>query len=243
MGTEATGTGSRKERLRDELVQGARRAARDLIAAKGLDGVTVAAVARRLQVTPPALYRYFDGRRGLIGALYEDLTAELIRGVEEAVRKQPADDISAKLHAATRAVLTWSVTNRHEFALLMGESYPAAAESETEIPRVLTRELGGVFSELFTELWRGGGLVFCTDEQIPPALRRQLDTYRRAMRPELPLGVARLMLVCWRQIYGVVCMAVYGHLAFAFEEYDEMFEDMMVDLLALLGLEPSPRLR
>jgi AcrR family transcriptional regulator len=234
---------SRRERQREQLIGDAKQGARELIAAEGIDGLTLAAVARRLGVSSPALYRYFNGKQGLVRALYEDLTDELIRAVDAAARRQDPDDTSAKLHAATRAVVAWAVANRAEFGLLMGAAYPAAAESEDEIPQIISRELGGLFGELFRELVDGGRLEYAGDEVISPDLRRQLESYRQAMRLDLPLGVARLMIVCWRQIYGIACMAVYGHLSFAFDDYEALLEDMMDDLLASLGLERSPRLR
>lgn len=234
---------SRRERLRLQLVRDARSIARDITAASGLEGLTVAAVARELAVSPPALYRHFDGKDGLVRAVYEDLTADLITAVEDAVRRQDADDMAAKLHAATRAVLTWSRAHRGAFELLMGSAYPVAAKSEGEIPQTMSRELGGVFADLFTVLWHQGTLTYPADDEFPPVLRKQLETYRNAFRPDLPLGVAHLMLTCWRQIYGVVSMTVNGHLAFAFDDYDALFEDMMASLLGLLGVEPSPNVR
>ncbi|MFI8201590.1 helix-turn-helix domain-containing protein [Streptomyces sp. NPDC085937] len=43
---------------------------------RGIHGLTLAAVARAVGVSPPALYRYFAGRDGLVRALHGDLTAE-----------------------------------------------------------------------------------------------------------------------------------------------------------------------
>lgn len=242
-GNETTRGASRRERLREQLVRDAKAAARELTASEGIAGLTLAAVARRVGVSSPALYRYFNGKQGLVRAIYDDLTGELISTIEEAVGRQDADDISAKLHAATRAVLTWSVANRAGFSLLMGASYPAAAASQAEITQVIPRKLGALFGGLFADLWQSGRLKFRQDEEIAPDLLRQLDTYRQTIRPDLPLGVTHLMITCWRQIYGMVNMAVYGHLAFAFEDHEALFEDMMEYLLALLGLEPSSRLR
>ncbi|SEN40225.1 TetR/AcrR family transcriptional regulator [Nonomuraea pusilla] len=234
---------SRRERQREQLLRDARAAARQITASEGVEGLTLAAVARRVGVSSPALYRYFDGRQGLVHALYEDLTAELIGAVREAARRQDEDDISAQLDAATRAVLEWSLANRAEFGLLMGATYATAAASQTELRHVISRELGGVFGELFLRLLRTKGLEYPPDDRIPPALRRQLATYREILQPELPLGVVQVMIACWRQIYGLVSMAVYGHLAFAFDDIEPLFDDMMDSLLALLGLEPSPNRR
>lgn len=227
---------TRRERLRAELERDARAAARRITAAEGLDGLTVAAVARAVGVTPPALYRYFDGRAGLVQAVYDDVIAEFIETVATAMRRQDPDDISAQLQAATRAVLDWAVANKAEFDLLMGAGFPKAAGSGEDIPVVIARELGSLYAALFGRLWREGRLTYARDEDIPAGLVPQLRLYRDAFGPELPLGVALLMITCWRQIYGVLCMAVYGHLSFAFGDHLPLYEDMMDHLLGLLGL-------
>lgn len=234
---------TRRERLRAELERDAKIAARRITAAEGIEGLTVAAVARSVGVTPPALYRYFDGRKGLVRALYDDVTAEFIETVAQAVRRQDPDDVSAQLHAATRAVLDWSLANQAEFSLLMGAGYAQVAAHEDGIPQVISRELGGLFGQLFARLWREGRLVYPADEEIDPALVSQLRTYREAIGIELPIGVAFLMITCWRQIYGLICMAVYSHLSFAYADPLPLFEHMMDELLGLLGLSRSPHLR
>ncbi|WP_433236037.1 TetR/AcrR family transcriptional regulator [Streptosporangium sp. CA-135522] len=234
---------TRRQRLRAELERDAKVAARKLTAVEGVEGLTVAAVARSVGVTPPALYRYFNGREGLVRALYDDITAEFIEIVAQAVQRQDPDDISARLHAATRAVLDWSLANKAEFNLLMGAGYPKVAASGDGIPQVIARELGGLFGQLFARLWHEGRLVYLADEQIAPSLTPQLKTYREVIGLDLPLGVALLMITCWRQIYGLICMAVYDHLSFAFDDHLPLFEHMMDQLLGLLGLGRSPRLR
>ncbi|MFF5969943.1 TetR/AcrR family transcriptional regulator [Streptomyces sp. NPDC012769] len=238
-----TASGTRRQRQREQLLLDTRRAAREIAAAEGIDGLTLAAVARAVGVSPPALYRYFDGRDGLVRALYSDLTAELISTVSVAVDRQDADDLSAQLHAASLAVFDWSVANRAAFDLLMGSAYPKASRAGGDVPQAIARELGGVFAVPFEELWRHGGLAFPADDDIAAALRSQLEAYRAQVCPHLPPGVAYLMFTCWRQIYGLTCMAVYGHLDYAFTDYRALFDDMIVGLLERLGLPVSPGLR
>ncbi|WP_308346447.1 TetR/AcrR family transcriptional regulator [Streptomyces sp. ISL-66] len=246
----ATGTphkargGARRAQLREQLMQDSRDAAREIIAAGGLSGLTVKAVAGKVGVTPAALYRYFDGKHGLIRALYGDITAELISTVQTAVEHQDADDLSAKLHAATHAVLVWSVAHPGEFSLLMGAGFPEATESGDEIPQAISRELGGLFAGLFVELVRRELIDGEVEQGMSEVLRRQLVVYQQAVSPGLPLGAISAMMYCWRQIYGLICMAVNHHLAFVFgDDYEALFEEMMADLLPKLGVLPSPKRR
>jgi AcrR family transcriptional regulator len=50
-------------------------AARDLLAAAGLDGLTMRALARRLGVAPNAVYSYVPTKNDLVDALLDDLLA------------------------------------------------------------------------------------------------------------------------------------------------------------------------
>jgi hypothetical protein len=60
---------------------------------------------------------------------------------------------------------------------------------------------------------------------------------------DVPVGVVRTIMVFWRQVYGLLCMVAYDQLDHAFGNFDAMFDDMMRDLLAPLGLEPSAGVR
>lgn len=234
------GARSRRERLRAELERDARAEARRLTAVRGVEGLTLSEVARGVGVSPPALYRYFDGRKGLILAVYEDLTREFVSLVVEAARREPSGDLGAQLYAATRTVLDWTVAHPAEFDLLMGAGYARLAASEGALDRFLVRELGGAFGVMFTELWRQGKLDFPSDDEIDPALLKQLIVYRDLIGLDHPAGVALLMITCWRQIYGLLCMAVNRHLAAPFDDFVPLFNRMMDDLLGLLGVARAP---
>jgi AcrR family transcriptional regulator len=223
--------------LKAELRRDAVDVARRFIASKGAEALSLSAVARALEVTPPALYRHFKrGKADLALAVYEAVTQDLVADVAEAASACAADDFGGRLYAATRAVLDWSLANPGEFDLLMGAGYARLASAEQQVDHVLIRELGGLFGQTFAELWRRGILPYPSDDEIEPRLRRQVTHYGRLMRHEYPAGVAMVMLTCWRQIYGLLCMAVYGHLSSSFDTYLPLFENMMDDLLTRCGV-------
>ncbi|MEU2060989.1 TetR/AcrR family transcriptional regulator [Streptomyces sp. NPDC013455] len=227
---------SRRERLRAELERDALTAARELIASQGAEALSLSAVARKVGVTPPALYRYFDGKAGLTLAVYEAVTRDFVTIVAEAAGARDPEDFGGQLYAATRAVLDWSVAHPGEFDLLMGAGYARLVASGSYVDQVLVRELGGLFGRTFVQLWRRGILPHPAEEQLEPRLRAQVAAYRRLMGHDYPVGVAMVMITCWRQIYGLLCMAVYGHLASSFDDCLPLFENMMDDLLALCGV-------
>ncbi len=227
---------SRRERLRAELERDALSAARKLIAAEGVEALSLSAVAREVGVTPPALYRYFEGKPGLTVAVYEAVTRDFVDTVAKAAGALDPEDFGGQLYAATRAVLDWSVANPGEFDLLMGAGYARLVASQRHVDQVLIRELGGLFGQTFAQLWRRGILRYPSEQEIEPRLRAQVTAYGRLMEHEYPAGVAMVMITCWRQIYGLLCMAVYGHMASSFDDCLPLFENMMDDLLALCGV-------
>ncbi|MFI8206279.1 TetR/AcrR family transcriptional regulator [Streptomyces sp. NPDC085937] len=227
---------TRRERLRAELEHDALTAARHLVAAQGVEALSLSAVARQVGVTPPALYRYFEGKAGLTLALYERITSDFVSVVAQAAGAMDAEDFGGQLYEATRAVLDWSVANPGEFDLLMGAGYARLVASGRPVDQVLVRELGGLFGQTFEELWRRGILSYPSEEEVEPRLWSQVTAYGQLMRHDYPPGVAMVMITCWRQIYGLLCMAVYGHFASSFEDCQPLFEHMMDDLLALCGV-------
>ncbi len=234
------GVQSRRERLRAELEREALTAARKLVALEGIEALSLSAVAREVGVTPPALYRYFEGKLGLAVAVYGDVTRDLVATVAKAADALGPEDYGGRLYAATRAVLDWSVANPGEFDLLMGAGHARLVASERHVDQVLIRELGGLFGQTFMQLWRRGILRYPSDQDLEPRLRSQVAAYGRLMGHDYPAGVAMVMITCWRQIYGLLCMVVYGHLASSFDDFLPLFDNMMDDLLALCG---APRKR
>ncbi|MER5618897.1 TetR/AcrR family transcriptional regulator [Streptomyces sp. NPDC002215] len=194
-------------------------AARRLIATRGIEALSLSAVAREVGVTPPALYRYFEGKPGLTLAVYEGVTRDFVATVAKAAGAMDAEDFGGQLYAATRAVLDWSVANPGEFDLLMGAGYARLVASGQHVDQVLIRELGGLFGQTFAQLWRRGILRYPSEQEMEPHLRAQVTAYGRLMERDFPAGVAMVVMTCWRQIYGLLCMAVYGHLASSFNDY------------------------
>ncbi|MFB8027294.1 MULTISPECIES: TetR/AcrR family transcriptional regulator [unclassified Streptomyces] len=222
--------------MRVELERDALAVARQLIATQGVEGLSLSAVAREVGVTPPALYRYFEGKPGLTLAVYAAVTRDFVATVAQAGGAMDPEDFGGQLYAATRAVLDWSVANPGEFDLLMGAGYARLVASGRHVDQLLLRELGGLFGQLFLPLWEQGILQYPDNNLLDPQLRAQVAAYRLEMGHEFPNGVALIMITCWRQIYGLLCMAVYGHFGSMFGDHLALFEHMMDDLLALCGV-------
>lgn len=235
---------SRRERLRDELRREVLSAARHQLAGQhGLSKLTMAAVAKEVGVTPPALYRHFENRQDVIAQLCVLIVEEVLELLGAAVARQVPGDTAAALRASTRASLDWAVRNPAEFDLVIGSGIRAELPDSHDLQRRMAEMVGSHYVPLFRDL-ADAGMAHPADDEIDPELADQVRRYRDAVGGhDLPLGVAYLMVTSWRQVYGLQCMAVYGHQEFAFDDHVALHEDMVSALLVRFGLDPHPTVR
>jgi len=58
---------------------------------------------------------------------------------------------------------------------------------------------------------------------------------------DMPLGAAQVFMSCWIRLYGMVCMEVFGHLRFALDDPEPMFEAELRALSAVLAIADEYR--
>lgn len=225
----ATGTSpNRRERVRDATVQEIRRTARELLVRRGPDEVTLRAIAREMGMTPPALYRYFDSHEAIVGALCQDVLAELTAVLEAARDTVGPDDPVGRLMAACREFRRWSLAHPREFHLtfasLADGPPPGHGENGSDL------SFGAVFLGIFVEIWGRAPFAAPDADQLPPELVRQLRTFASGTGTDLPVGVLAAYLAGWVRLYGAVTIEVFGHLGFALDDPGPLFEAMLADM-------------
>jgi AcrR family transcriptional regulator len=242
---------SRRDRLRASTTKEIIQIARRLLVEQGSAAISLRAIAREMGMTAPALYRYFGSHEQLIQHVIADIFTELADYTEEAV-KLVGSPVTAgtvadtkptemRLIAASKAFRSWAIGHSAEFGLLFGSPLPGVEMLHDHPLEECGMRFGGIFLRLFDELWRIRPFAVHADEEIDPLLRSQLARYRELLGTDLPLGALQTFLRCWVLLYGTVSLEVFGHLKFALEDSEPMFELMLSDLAAMIGLEyPSP---
>ncbi len=227
----------RRDRLRAEFVIEIKQAARELLVRGGVEALSMAAIARQVGVSPPALYHYFDDLDAIIGHLAGDIVDELVIVMTAAVTAEPVDDLAARLRAATRAFRSWAVAHPVEYGLVFGTPTAAAGSAQAGLAANWVRRLAGVWGPLVLETWRRYDFPILDDAELGEALRAQMDRYRQALDlPDVPLGFFLVFLDCWRQIYGAVCLEVFDHFGSTITDYAPQYERMITDILTRLRL-------
>ncbi len=114
----------RRERFREETKVEAKRIALEQLAEQGLAGISVNAIAKRMGVTGPALYRYFKGRDDLLNDLVRDAWHDLADTVEGSVAATSGTPPAERFRAFAEAFRAWGVTQPHRYLLLFGTPLP-----------------------------------------------------------------------------------------------------------------------
>lgn len=112
-------------------------AARAILEAEGLEGLTMQAVATRVGVRAPSLYKHVADRAGLIRSVADAVVADL----EEALAvRRPSPDPADDLRAIARRYRSFVRANPAGYALLFADLPPAAA-ADPERVAVLARPI------------------------------------------------------------------------------------------------------
>lgn len=182
-----------RERTREDI----KRIALEQLDESGLSGVSVNAIAKRIGVTGPALYRYFASRDVLLAELAADARADLAEVMESALRRHRRKAPAARFRALAAEFRAWAHRRPSRYRLLPG----SAGRSRSAETVLLLRPFLDVLSERardepgsrrtaldkeLTAWWveQGGG------EVSPTVLRRGVLTWTRLH------GVIGLELAC-----------------------------------------------
>lgn len=227
---------SRRDRHREDTISEIKQIARRQLAKEGPAGIALRAIAREMGMTAPGLYRYYASLDELITALIIDCYDEVVTAMEQARDGLPAEALGRRLHAASRAFRTWSVAHPAEFGLIFGAPLPGYARPPEGPLEEAGARFGGVFRDLFVQLWTRRPFPVPQESSIDPRLVAQLEKYAERTGARLPRTAMYIFVACWVRIYGVVAMEVFGRIRWALEEGGALFETELRQLAELLGI-------
>ncbi|MER6910130.1 TetR/AcrR family transcriptional regulator [Streptomyces sp. NPDC000594] len=118
-----------RERYRNQIRAEVKQLAWERIAADGASALSLNAIAKKMGMSGPALYRYFAGRDELITELIRDAYRSLADTFHEAA------GAGADLAGLARALRGWALADPHRYLLIYGTPVPGyrAPRETTEI--------------------------------------------------------------------------------------------------------------
>lgn len=197
--------------------------------------MTLRAVAARLGMTPPALYRYVASQAELTQRVAYELDRRASQTFKAARDRYPDDDPVAQLAAAAVAFRRWALANKDEFGLVF--TNPDAdlctdLEMQSESGLMFTGLLVRVHLTHHTPIPDLADL----DPRLVEILQNPLIPADLDQLPDRMRGLVWTFMRSWAALYGTVTLEVFGHVDPRVVEQGHLFKAMVIEQCGILGL-------
>jgi AcrR family transcriptional regulator len=212
--------------------------ARQLMAESGTAGISIRAIARTMDLTPPAIYHYFSSRDDLITALVVDAFRDLARALEEAAYQDAAaKTYGERLNALAAAYRDWALKHPIDFQLVYGNPIPGYNQP-TEITYPPARRSFALLAGLVAGAIEAGELVPPREyQELPAVIGESLQVLSRQEGHDLPQPALYLAAVIWAQIHGRVTLELFHLIQPVIGNADVFYRYETHTMLRQLGLK------
>jgi AcrR family transcriptional regulator len=228
---------TRRERQREatyaEIVQVAR-----ALLAEGSE-LSLRAVAARMGVTAPALYRYVASYQELVDLVAFEIDKAATSLFREAAARQPDDDPAGQLLCASVAFRRWALGSPREFSLVFAN--PIADSACVRRDLLTSATSGHFFNTLLVRVWEKHRFPHPELSELDPAvagaLEEPLFPIDLSLLPDGHRGLLWVFMNAWAALYGVVTLEVFGHLDPRIIESGAIFAAMIQEWMPRLGMD------
>ena len=234
---EASVQPTRRERQREATYAEIVSVSRALLA----DGaeLSLRAVAARMGMTAPALYRYVASYQELVDLVAFEIDKAATIGFRAAAARQPEDDPAGQLLCASVAFRRWALGSPREFSLVFANPVAVGACVRRELLTSATS--GHFFNALLVRVWEKYRFPHPQLSEVEPAVAQALEEplfpVDLALLPEGHRGLLWVFMRAWAALYGVVTLEVFGHLDPRIIESGAIFSAMVHEWMSRLGMD------
>jgi len=173
------------------------------IETSGVSSVSLGAIARSMNLTTPALYRYFLKRDDLILALTRDAHLSFCNALEKARDSVPSEDHAGRFRNLCLAFYQWAVDNPPQYQIIFGVHTSSNILDEA-IGEIADQSFMVVL-ELIDQAYEAGKIIPEQEILISDELRNRLERLSHqgiSFRAE----VMYLALVSWSFINSITSL-------------------------------------
>jgi AcrR family transcriptional regulator len=230
---------NRKQHIHENICEEIKTAAWEQIAAGGIESLSLSAIARQMELTPPALYRYFASRDELVNALIADAHCSFAAGLDSARSSTPSTDYSGQVRAMCLGYHAWALAHPEQFRLIFGRLLPVET-AQTGQPSSAGQAADRSFSVLLEALNaadRAGQIhPLLPVPAFPADLSGQLASVRQP-GTDYPPRVLYLALQCWTFMHGITSLELNGQYAILLGDSADTFVRLEIErFLMAIGL-------
>jgi AcrR family transcriptional regulator len=221
---------SRRERLRAQTFQEIEDSSFAIIDADGVHALSIAALARAMAMSAPAVYRYFSSRDALIAHLvtlsYQQLATAMSRAVEGS-RRAPR----TRVRLLVAAYRDWALSHRRRYGMLFAERVEGSegtgrgdgGPDQPSGPTPLDHAMA-LLVDLLVAIRNPAPAGGTTGDRT---LDGQLREWSHSQeRPDTAPRAATAAILIWTRIHGIVSLELTG-----------IFDHRTVEAQRLIDLE------
>lgn len=214
--------------------------AREQMAEQGAAGISLRAIAGRMRLTAPALYRYYKNRDELITALIVDAFDALGETTGAAFEGHAGDDYAGRFAAAMLAYRDWALAHRADFVLIYGTPIPGY-EAPAEITAPAARRSLAPVVALLGEAYRAGRLSAPPEyADTPPVVREHLTEWsRQSFDYDMPPAVMHTGFTAWTRLQGLIMLELFGHIHPVVGDPGALYRAEIRAILQRMGMLPT----
>lgn len=206
---------------------------------QGTASISLRAIARDLDMTAPALYRYFPSLDDLITALVLDAFNGLADAMEAASHSLPADHYGDRLMAVMQAYRDWALAHPTDFQLIYGNPIPGYhAPGEITVPAA-ARSLVVVVEIMAAAVAAG---QFKSPENITDLPATVVNHMRHISQRDgypVPPDVLYVAARGWSRGHGVIMLEMFEHFSPVTGDVDAFYRHELRELIESSGLKVS----
>jgi AcrR family transcriptional regulator len=228
----------RRERKHEAAREEIKLHARAQMARAGTAGISLREIARNMDMTAPALYRYFPSLADLITALLLDGFNGIADAVAAADAAQPHEAYGARMLAALCAYRRWALDNRVDFELMYGNPIPGY-EAPAELTIAAAARTFGVMVGILAEAEAAG--VFSPLPEyldLPPAVAAHLETLNARDGYAVSPTLLYVCTVGWARIHGMIMLELFGHTPPVIGDPEAFYRHEVLTLMQSMGMRP-----
>ena len=224
---------TRREKRRNATLEDIKSTAWKQVAEQGAAALSLRAIAREMEMTAPALYRYYKDRDALVTALLIDAFDSFSDALEAA--RDQHDDHVTRFRSIAKAYFRWAVNDPQKYLFVFGTPIPGYQFAEELGPSAQRSflVLQGVIGEAFIAGKITGEL---TALRMPTGLKAQYEALRKMGLPYVPV-VTHLTLAMWSMMHGMTSLFIYGYFTGFLGGQVEAFVDHEIEkMIRIMGL-------
>lgn len=229
---------TRREKLRESTIAEIKTLARQQMADSGTAGVSLNGIARSMEMSTPALYRYFASRDDLITALIVDAFTDMAETLEDASRSASLLPVGRRLFTTLLAYREWALVHPVDFQLIYGNPIPGYSAPD-QITTPAAYRTFRVFLEILFAAYQQGLLSPLPEYQaVSPGFHIALPPPEIAGVGTWPLPVMMVGMIGWTRMHGIITLELYHHTTPLLDDPGAFYRFEMENLVRQAGLSP-----